>query len=120
MLHYCFHPKEIPERDQRLIIKIMENGHVFSKIDDLLMNKAVYIFYLFNQVGKIFFIAIILQIDPYVLEKSGAFFYIQQLIKRNFIMLAKHSCFVQYKGSFTTNAPIGAITAMFLKGNALT
>jgi hypothetical protein len=46
MLDDSVHPEKIPESNQRFIIKIVKQGHVFGPVDDLLMDKTADVLYL--------------------------------------------------------------------------
>jgi hypothetical protein len=47
----------------------MKQGHVFIQVNNFLMNKAVDVLYLLYKIGQVFFITVILKVNPDVMKK---------------------------------------------------
>jgi hypothetical protein len=77
MLKDSLHPEKITKGNKRFKIEIMKDGYILSPVNNLLVMKAIDDLHLLQQVFQVLLVTIGMGIDPYILKKSGAPFYIQ-------------------------------------------
>jgi hypothetical protein len=111
MVQDGFHPEKIAESAQGPEIEIMEDRHVLSQVDDLVMQEAADMFYLELQVFQILFVAVVIQVNPDRFKQGASFSHIQDLVERKTKMPAEFPRLVEYQGSVTPYATISAVVA---------